>query len=252
VSALAIVPVLLGLEGNPKGILAGVLVLVWVGVLFGLPYMLLASVYGAKQGYLVIGASTCVVLILLGAMWLFGAPGTVAGTGPRGREASWVPFTPTSEQASDFPAVKTFPSGWDPPGTKYKGNIDSAGEIKNIQSVVEPALAARAASQGTDATKPDDWTFRATKEPATPDEASLPYGPMYFVSSGHHVVAGMTIPATAKHPETVVFAYRDTGQVFYWAAIILGASIVAFAMHIGALVMLEKRKKLPMAAPAQA
>jgi hypothetical protein len=249
-SLLAVLSVVIGLEGNPTGWLAGLLVLVWVGVLFGLPYMLLASVYGAKQGYLVIGASTFAVLILLGAIWLFGAPGTVAGTGPRGREPAWAPFTPDSEQAKDFSAVATFPNGWDKPGKKYKGSIDSTGEVKNIESVIQPALAERAASQGTAATKPEDWTFRTTEKPATPEEATLPFAQMYFVDSGHHLVAGAIIPATAKHPQTIVFAYHDTGQIFYWAAIILGAGVVGFASHIWALAMLEKRKKLPVSVPA--
>jgi hypothetical protein len=249
-SALVGLTLLLGLEGKPTGFLAGLLVLVWVGVLLGLPYMLLASVYGAKQGYLVIAASTFVVTILLSAMWLFGAPGTVAGTGPRGREPSWVPFTATSQQAQDFSAVKAFPNKWDVPGKKYSG-VDSTGEIKNIEAVVQEALADRAASQGLPPTKPDDWTFRVTEKPAAGEEA-LPYAKVYFTTSGSHLITGIDIPATAKHPETLVFAYRDKGQVFYWAAIILGLSIVGFAAHVAALAMLEKRKKLPVTTPVTA
>jgi hypothetical protein len=250
VSALAAVTLLLGLEGTPRGWLAGILVVVWVGVLWGLPYMILASSYGAKQAYLVVGAATSVVMILLGAIWLFGAPGTIPGTGPRGREPAWVPFLATSEQASDFDAVKRFPNGWDQPGKKFSGGLDSGGELTSLEDTWRPVLAARAASQGTGATEPDDWSFRTTDKPTTDEEKRLPLGRVYFTESGSHVIAGVTISATDKHPETTVFAYRDKGQIFYWAAIILGVSIVGFILHVWALAILEKRGRLPTSSPA--
>jgi hypothetical protein len=242
----------LGLTGNPKGWLAGLLVLVWVGVLFGLPYMLLASVYGAKQGYLVIGTATTIILILLSSIWLFGAPGTVAGTGPRGREAAWIPFTPTSQQAQDFAAVKTFPQGWDQPGKTYSGNISSTGELKNLEDVWGTALSARAASQGTSGTDPNDWTYQVAGQPAVPGEETLPTATQYFTVSGSHLISGIVIPATAKHPQVTVFAYHDKGQVFYWAAIILGTSIMLFIMHVAGLAYLERKRKLPVSSPAPA
>lgn len=243
----------LGLEGSPTGWLAGLLVVTWVGVLWGLPYMLLASVYGAKQGYLVIGTASTIILILLSAIWLFGAPGTVAGTGPRGREAAWIPFTPTSQQAQDFAdAIKTFPTGWDKPGLTYSGNISSAGEIKNLQDVWGTALAARAASQGTSGTTADDWSFNIQGATVVPGTESLPVTQVYFKVAGGHLISGVAIPATSKHPQTVVFAFRDKGQVFYWAAIILGTSIVLFVMHVAGLAAMEKRRKLPVSSATPA
>lgn len=249
-SVLVAVPMLLGLEGEPRGLLAGILVLVWVGVLWGIPYMILASNYGAKQAYLVVAISTSVVMFILGAIWLFGAPGTIPGTGPRGREPAWVPFSATSEQARDFPAVPKFPQSWAQPGKIYSGGLDSAGEVQSLKDVWKLALSERAASQGTAATKTADWDFRTTDNPVTDEEKALPRGRVYFTESGSHVIAGVIIPATAKHPETTVFAYRDKGQIFYWAAIITGVSVVMFALHMAALAHLEKRRRLPVSAPA--
>jgi hypothetical protein len=82
-----------------------------------------------------------------------------------------------------------------------------------------------------------------------PGTESNPVADVLFTQSGGHLIAGVTIPATAKHPATTVFAYHDKGQVFYWAAIILGTSIVLFVMHVAGLANLEKRKKLPVSSP---
>jgi hypothetical protein len=240
----------LALEGDPLGIGAVAFVVWWVLMLMGSVYVLLMSIYGAKQAYLVSMASIFAFLIMYSAIWLFGAPGTIPGTGPRGREPAWVPFTATSEQAADFVAVKTFPNGWDKPGTKYSGNIDSTGEISTLKDVWGAALAARASSQGlTTGTKAEDWGFR-TGPALTPDEAALPLATVRFTQSGSHLVAGLTIPATATHPDVTVFAFRDKGQIFFFAAIILGCSILLFAGHLYLLARLERKGALPQSAPA--
>lgn len=241
---------LIGLEGEPRGFGAIAFVIWWVLMLMGTTYVLLVAIYGAKQALHVIMAATWAFMILYSAIWLFGAPGTVPGTGPRGREPSWVPFTPTSEQSQDFGAVKTFPNRWDQPGKKYAGGIESGGEVGSVKSVWQASLAQRAASQGTAATKPADWNFRTTEKPATPDEEALPFGRVFFTTSSRHLVAGVTIPQTAKHPEVTVFAFRDKGQIFYWSAIILGVSIILFAAHLFALAQMEKKQALLQSAGA--
>ena len=77
-----------------------------VVVLIGSIYMLLASNFGARLGYLVLMVSLMAWIILLSAMWLFGLPGTTPGTGPRGAESAWVPFLQTSDQGKVFAGIR--------------------------------------------------------------------------------------------------------------------------------------------------
>lgn len=249
-AAFTMIP-LLGLEGEPKGIGALAFVVWWIIMLMGSTYALLWSIYGAKQALHVSLAGIWGFMILYSAIWLFGAPGTPPGTGPRGREPAWMPFLATSEQAADFPATKDFPQGWDKAGArKYPGGIDAAGEITSIKATWEVALSERAAAQGTSGTSPADWDFRTTTVAATAEEAKLPVGNVFFKEDGHHLIVGVSIPATDKHPAQTVFAYRDKGQIFYWAAIILGASILLFAASVYSLAQMEKKKQILQGAPA--
>ncbi|MCA1834436.1 MAG: hypothetical protein ABR548_12800 [Actinomycetota bacterium] len=241
----------LALEGTPKGLGGVVFVVWWVLMLMGSMYVLLMSIYGAKVAYLMQMAAIFAFLIIYSAIWLFGAPGTVPGTGPRGREPAWVPFTPTSQQAADFTAVKTFPNNWEKPGKKYAGGIDSAGEVQGLKDTWGTALATRAQSQGlTTGTKATDYEFRTSTTALTPDEEALPVATVRFTVSGSHLIAGATIPATSAHPEVTVFAYRDKGQIFYFAAIILGFSILLFALHLYLLTLVEKKQSQLQGAPA--
>src|SRR5437870_8415997 len=167
----------LGCDGCWTGWQAVLGLVIAVAVLIGSIYMLLASNFGARLGYLVLMVSLMAWIILLSAMWLFGLPGTTPGTGPRGAEAQWIPFLPTSEQGKIFTdTLNQFPNGsaWKPIGTLFSGNIDSKGEFSTVRSVVGSALAALAAKQHLPATDPADWSFRAAGvPPATPDAQSL-------------------------------------------------------------------------------
>jgi hypothetical protein len=218
-----------------------------VVVLIGSIYMLLASNLGARVGYLVLMVSLMAWIILLSAMWLFGVPGTTPGTGPRGPEAQWVPFLATSEQGQEFTTtLNQFPTGtmWKPIGTAFPGKIDSKGEFDTVRTVLKSALARLAEKQGTAATDPTDWGFRAAGiPPATPDEESLPQAKVAFAEQGTPLLFGVDIPATSKHPEVVVFAYRDKGKVFLYAFYFLVVAIVAFAFHLWLLARHERLQK---------
>jgi len=216
-------------------------------VLIGSIYMLLASNLGARLGYLVLMVSLMAWIILLSAMWLFGLPGTTPGTGPRGPEAQWIPFTATSDQGKVFAnTLNQFPDGptWKPIGTLFSGNIDSKGEFSTVRSVVQGALAALAAKQKLPATDPTDWSFRAAGvPPSTPDEEPLPQAKVAFSKTGTPLLFGVDIPATSKHPEVVVFAYKNKGKVYLYALYFLIVGILAFAIHLMLLARYERHQK---------
>jgi len=223
-----------------------------VTVLIGSIYMLLASNFGARLGYLVLMVSLMAWIILLSSMWLFGLPGTTPGTGPRGQEAQWIAFTPTSDQGKVFTdTLNQFPTGstWKPIGTQFSGNIDSKGEFATVRTVVEQSLAALAAKQKTTATDPTDWAFRAAGiPPATPDEEPLPQAKVAFSKTGTPLIFGVDIPASSKHPETVVFAYKNKGKVYLYALYFLVVGILAFALHLWLLARYERQQKAREAA----
>jgi hypothetical protein len=216
-------------------------------VLPGSIYMLLASNFGARLGYLILMVSLFAWIILLSAMWLFGVPGTTPGTGPRGTEATWIPFTPTSDQAKVFAdTLNNFPNGptWKPIGTVFSGNVDSKGEFSNVRAIVQQALAALDAKQKLPATDPTDWNFRAAGiPPATPVEQPYPQATVAFSKSGTPLLFGVDIPASSNHPETIVFAYRNKGKVYLYALYFFIVGILGFAVHLWFLARYERKQK---------
>ncbi len=237
----------LACDGCWSGWQAVLALVIAVVVLIGSIYMLLASNFGARLGYLVLMVSLMVWIILLSSLWLLGLPGTPAGTGPRGQESAWIPFLASSDQGKVFAdTLNTFPNGstWKPIGTLFSGNIDSKGEFTVVRNLVEESLAALAAKQKLQATDPSDWNFRAAGvPPATPDEESYPQAKVAYSKTGTPLLFGVDIPATAKHPEVVVFAYRNKGKVYLYALYFLIVGIIGFAVHLWFLARYEQHQK---------
>ncbi|MHB8513575.1 MAG: hypothetical protein ACYDCC_15570 [Actinomycetota bacterium] len=203
----------IALEGQWHGAAAVALVLTGVLIFIGSIYVLLASVYGWLQGYLVTMVALSSFSIILAGVWLIGIPGTIPGTGPRGTEPYWVVFKADSEQGQQFAkSIAEFPasgvtgnSDWRPPAADeiYPGNISPLGEVDNIKHVLEPALAAYFQKQKTGSSAITDYDFRVdTKADATcsiiptpktctlpPDQAALPPARVFFKSTGEVVKA---------------------------------------------------------------
>lgn len=247
---------LLACDGCFYGIPAIISLFLIVVALIGSIYMLLWSNFGARLGYLVLMVSLFGFMILMSALWLFGAPGTTTSTGPRGPEPAWVPFTPDSAAAGDYTTqVSSFPKGWDivtPAGKIYDGKIDAKGEIETVRTAIREAEARLAAVQKTDAVKAADWNFRPSELPAvTPDEKDpklYPPSTVAYQQVGKTLLFGVRIPATAKHPETLVFAYRDKGRVYLHGLISLIASLLGFASHLWLLARFERAQRAREAA----
>lgn len=235
----------LACDGCFVGFPAVLSLIIAVVVLIGSIYMLLWSNFGARQAYLIVMVALSGWMIIMSAIWLFGAPGTTTSTGPRGREPAWVPFLPDSEQAGDFkPALDVYPNRWDATGTVYPGMIDSKGEMENVRTIVGGALARLAEKQGTGATSADDWRFFPSDQtPQTDLDKELPKATVRFYRSGSTpLLFGVTIPATDKHPEVTVFAYRDKGLVFLNALYFLIASLLGFVVHLWLLARHERKQ----------
>src|SRR5881296_66227 len=71
----------------------GIAVTICAIILFvGSIYVLVAAVFGLRMGYLVVAVSFFGWMIILSALWTFGAPGTPRNLGPRGYEPHWQVF----------------------------------------------------------------------------------------------------------------------------------------------------------------
>jgi hypothetical protein len=244
---------LLGCDGCFVGLPAIISLVIAVLALIGTIYVLLWSNLGARVGYLVLMVSFFAWMIILSAMGLFGAPGTTPGTGPRGAEPQWVAFTPDSEQGQAFrEELATFPGdGWselDASGKVFPGKIDAKGELENVRTAIKNGEAALALAQKTRPDfKPEDYSFRPSKIPATtPDEENpelFPPATAAYKQVGNTLLFGARIPATSKHPEIVVFAYRDRGKVFLYALLFLAVSLFGFVLHLMLLGRSEKNQR---------
>lgn len=273
-SLLNLLP-LFALEGDWADFRAVVVVVIAVVFLIGSIYMLLASNFGARLGYLITMISLSGLMIIMSVLWLFGAPGTTTATGPRGPEPHWIPFTAESEQGKDLKDVlATYPDGWDKIGTKYPGNIDSRGDFEQVRAAVTEALArgqARdaetlpPAEKGRALVKPANWLFVSSDiPPATPEEKELPAATVRYFFKGTRLFFGATIPAVTAddcvrangskvtnckpHPAVTVFAMRDKGKVYLQGLVFLVVSLLAFFSHLVLIARFEARQKAEEAA----
>jgi hypothetical protein len=250
----------LALEGQWSGP-AAVAVVLTAGLIFiGTIYYILATLFGWRRAYYVTMVSLMGFMIIISLVWLVGIPGTGPGFGPRGREPEWIPFLPNSEFAADFREhIGSFPDGWDQPGKKYFGNpdkaqtgaIDSVGEIDSIKGLIEPALAGyfQQHPELKGSIKPEDYNFRRELPPdqeakLTPEEKSVPVATIRFKDAGKgRLLFGVAIPASDKHPQIAVFAFRDKGTVFLPSLYFLVTSLVLFVLHLWLLARDEVRQR---------
>jgi hypothetical protein len=250
----------LALEGQWSGPAAVAVVLTAALIFIGTIYFILSTLFGWRRAYYVTVVSLMGFMMIISLVWLIGIPGTGPGFGPRGREPEWIPFLPTSEFAADFSdEIKAFPDGWDAPGKKYFGNpdkkqtgaIDSVGEIDSIKGLIEPALAGYF-QQHPDlkgSVDPNDYNFRRELPPdqeakLTPEEKAVPVAIIRFKDAGKgRLVFGATIPASDKHPQITVFAFRDKGTVFLPSLYFLVTALFLFALHLWLLARDEIRQR---------
>lgn len=249
----------LALEGQWSGAAAVAVVLTSVATFMGTIYFLLTTILGWRRAFHVSMVSLMGFLIILSLVWLVGAPGTVPGTGPRGREPEWIPFLAESEFGGDFKdLIGEFPDGWDAPGKKYFGNndkektgsIDATGEIDTIKGLLRPALAGYAQLEEFPSEKPEDYDFRIQLTPAqeaklTAEEKAVPIATVRFKDAGGgRLLFAARIPgATNKHPEITVFALRDKGTVFLPSLYFLVTSVFLFALHLWLLARDEIKQR---------
>jgi hypothetical protein len=231
-----------------KGSLA---VIMGIVLFIGSVYIVLAAVVGPRMGYLVLAVALFGWMVLISALWTFGAPGTPKYLGPRpsgpgsGAEPHWQPLGVGVQVASPrYPVVEEYPSK---PWRVPTGGMTTS--VEPLTAAITEFLAERANEQlgipverhipeiaggepleeteGPEPILPEDFTVTDVRFAAAGD-VSLGAARAYFTEGG---------------PEVIVFAYHDTGNVKAYSWAFLATSIVGLAVHIPFLDRAEKKRK---------
>lgn len=210
----------------------GVLVTVCAIVLFvGSPYLLVGAVFGLRLGYLVMATAFFAWMIILSALWSFGAPGTPRNLGPRGTEGHWQVIAATTQTTTTrFAETASFPERpWHaaPPGSS------ASSAVPTVTTAFQNYLAVQAdheLARGGKEEKLDPTTFviQNVRFATAKDGTFLAAGQAFFTSGG---------------PEVTIFAYHDSGNVQIWSFAFLIVSILGFAAHVPFLDRAEKSRK---------
>ncbi|MBI4259558.1 MAG: hypothetical protein HY658_03230 [Actinobacteria bacterium] len=244
---------LVAITVNGPVFLKGVLVVVMAFVLFvGSVYLLLAAVFGVRMGYLVMAVALFGWMLLLSAMWTFGAPGTLKNIGPRptgpgaGAEPHWQPIGFGVEVASpQFPVVDEYP------GEPWREPV--GGMLKSVEpatTAIQEFLAERANEElGIEVARhiPEiagggpPQEFAEGQEPIQPTQFVVQ--DLRFATSGKTSLVAARAFFEDGGPVVTVFAHHDPGNVpaFSWAFLI--ASIIGLAVHLPFLDRAERKRR---------
>jgi hypothetical protein len=208
----------------------GTLVIVAAMVLFpGSVWLLLSAVFGVRMGYLVAATGFFGFMVILSALWAFGAPGTPPFLGPKGELPTWKPLAAGTTLTSNVEAVEEYPGGpWTPPGEDpaLRAEVEAAS-LAFQEFVAEEAAAElrRAGIQGE----------------LTPDAFEI--ADLRFAEVNDTKLAAATVFAEAGGPEVIVVGRKDPGNESLPSYLFLVGSVIGFAAHLPFLDRAERRRK---------
>lgn len=209
----------------------GTLVVVTSFILFpGSVFLLLSAIFGVRMGYLVAATGFFAFMLILSALWVFGAPGTPRFLGPKGELPTWTALAEGRELTSPtYPVLDRFPQE---PWASPEEDPALTAEVEPATLAFQEFLAEEAAAglegaglEGEIA--PDDFEvvdLRFTEVDGTPLAAARAF-------------------ATGGGPEVEVFGYKDPGNEPLPSFLFLGASLIGFVIHLPFLDRAERRRK---------
>lgn len=214
----------------------GALAVVAAGILFfGSVFMLLAALFGPRMGYLVTASGLFAFMLILSALWAFGAPcpgpcapaGTPANLGPRGELPHWVVVAYGPTVSSEQLPVQQYPGGpWKEPG-------------RNLTSEVEPATLA---FQEFLATQANRQLGQSGVQGRVDPEAFMVEDLRFTTMDGTQYAVGRAF-AESGGPEVLVVGYKDPGFIALPSYLFLAASVIGLAVHLPFLDRAERRRK---------
>lgn len=209
------------------GILATVAAFV---LFFGSIYLITGAIFGPRMGYLVTATGFFGFMIILSALWAFGAPGTPRNLGPRGTLPHWVPVGQGMElESPTYPVVEQYPGGpWKLPG----GDAALTAEVEPLTLAIQDFLAVEAGRQ---------LRRSGVEGEITPEEFEVTG--IRFATVGNDLLAAATAFSKGGGPEVEVLARKDSGNLPVYSWIFLAGSVLGFAAHLPLLDRAERRRK---------
>jgi hypothetical protein len=208
----------------------GILVLVASMVLFpGSVWLLTASVFGNRMGYLISATSFFAFMVILSALWVFGAPGTNRFLGPKGALPSWVAVAAGSELSSpSLPIVEEYPEGpW-----KSPSQAGLAAEAEAATLAFQEVLAEEANRELKDAGLEGEVAAE-----------SFTITNIRFAEIDERPVAMARAFSSEGGPEVTVFGYKDPGNEPVPSYVSFALSLIGFGVHLPFLDRAERRRK---------
>jgi hypothetical protein len=209
----------------------GALVVVSAFVIFGGSVWLLTSaVFGVRMGYLVSATGFFAFMIILSALWAFGAPGTPPNLGPRGDLPTWFGLAAGTDLSSpNYRVVAEYPAG---PWRSAQDRRAFRGEVEPVTLAFREFLAEEAAAELRRAGLQGEIT------PETFEIADL-----RFTEVDGTPLAAARAFATTGGPEVTVVGYKDPGDLALPSWLFLAGSIIGFVAHLPFLDRAERRRK---------
>lgn len=210
---------------------AGVVVAALV-IFGGSTLLLVSAIFGLRMGYLITATSFFGFMIILSALWSFGAPGTPPFLGPKGELPHWVG---TAEgvrlSSSRFPIVAEYPGGpWLDPKTDpaLQAEVDAAATVFQEFLAEEANKELLRAQPQTEAEiEPEDFEVTDVRF-AKVDDTDLAMARGFFSGGG---------------PEVLVVGFKDPGNESLPSYIYLVMSVIGFAVHLPFIDRAEKKRK---------
>jgi hypothetical protein len=203
-------------------------VLIAAMVLFpGTVWLLTGAVFGNRMGYLISATSFFGFMIILSAIWTFGAPGTPRYLGPKGDLPAWV-TTAAGEQlvSQAVPIVEQYPDGPWKPAEEEDPEFEAA--TLAFQAFLAEEANAELQGEGIEGEVAD---------------SQFEIEQLRFATIEDQPVAMARGFATSGGREVLMFGYKDPGNEPLPSYVSLAVSVIGFALHLPFLDRAERKRK---------
>ncbi len=215
-------------QASPCTGMCGWGVLVAAMVLFpGTVWLLTGAIFGNRMGYLISATSFFAFMIILSAIWTFGAPGTPRYLGPKGDLPAWVGIAAGQQlESATLPLVEQYPGEpWRPADAE---DPESEAAMLAFQDLLAEEAAAELEGAGIEAeVEASEFTVEG----------------LVFAEVEEQPVAMARAFATEGGPEVLVFGYKDPGNEPLPSYVSLAVSVIGFAVHLPFLDRAERKRK---------
>jgi hypothetical protein len=208
----------------------GTLVVVAAMILFpGTVWLITSAVFGVRMGYLISATGFFAFMLILSALWVFGAPGTPRYLGPKGELPAWVPLAAGQQLTSErFPLVAEYPAGpWRSPKEAALEAEEEPASLAFQEFLAEEAAAELRGAGIEGEVPPTEFTIEGVR----------------FAEVDERPVAMARGFASEGGPQVLVFGYKDPGNEPLPSYLFLAGSLIGFVAHLPFLDRAERRRK---------